>query len=123
MKTDTDNKAAIQSIQKILDDLTKLEALQVIQKVLIEYFGEVDTGITLSKPKKAVRVTRGRLSKIQMDEELKAFILSNVKNTSQKSLLTMCIDQFGVDRAPSRSALGRYLTDLTTKGEHKRSAV
>ncbi|MGY8872759.1 MAG: hypothetical protein ACKVJE_20195 [Pseudomonadales bacterium] len=121
-KRKTDKKAAIQSIQGILDDLTKLEALQVIQKILIEYFGQVDTGSTLPKLKKTVRITRGRLSKIQMDEELEAFILSNMNNASQKSLLTMCIDQFGKGRAPSRSALQRYLTDLTTTGEHRRSA-
>jgi hypothetical protein len=117
----TDKKAAFQSIQEILDDLTKTDSLQIIQQLLNEYFGEVDTGSTLPKPKKAVRVTRGRLSKIEMDEELEAFILANVSNASQKSLLVMCIDQFGAERAPSRSALGRYLTDLTTKGEHRRN--
>ncbi len=122
MNSNRAKQAALQDIQKILEGLTKVEALQVIRQLLCESIGEVDAAKTLPKPTKASRVTRGRLSKIQMDAELEAFILSHLNNASQKALLDLCLDQFGQARAPSRSALSRYLTELSTQNKEKKHA-
>lgn len=109
----SDVDAAFTEIVGILNGLSSSKALQLIQRILNQYLAV--SGVELPKPKKSKRITRGRLSKIQRDAELEAFLLANLSNTPQKDLLDLCIKHFGIERAPSRSALSRFLSDVATK--------
>ncbi|KGK15316.1 hypothetical protein [Vibrio navarrensis] len=52
--------------------------------------------------------TVGRRCKIELDKELYDFILSlDLKSTTQKDVLEICIEQFGKERSPSRTGLNR----------------
>ncbi len=55
-----------------------------------------------------LRPRSSRKSKIELDRELYEFILSlDLEFSAQKTVRSMCIAKFGLERAPSRTALSR----------------
>lgn len=60
-------------------------------------------------------ISAGRRCKIELDKELYDFILSlDLKSTTQKNALDICIERFGKARAPSRAGLNRAWRKLLT---------
>lgn len=60
---------------------------------------EVDRGFISSKGKK---------SRIDRDPELAAYVANRLGRAEVKTIRAECIERFGADRTPSRSALYRY---------------
>lgn len=60
-------------------------------------------------------VRRGPVSKIDADPELKEFIHSLPAYHGVEQIAAMCVERFGVDRAPSKSAVHRYLQKLSKR--------
>lgn len=56
-------------------------------------------------------------SPIAHDDALAAFIISAAKRMPQVEIPKACFDRFGPGRAPSLSAVNRYLTTHTTVAE------
>lgn len=50
-----------------------------------------------------------RLSRIESDSELEQFLLSMKGQHTHAAMLQQCIDKFGKERAPSKSALNRFI--------------
>ncbi|MEJ1341200.1 MAG: hypothetical protein RPU14_03880 [Candidatus Sedimenticola sp. (ex Thyasira tokunagai)] len=58
---------------------------------------------------------RRHVSMIDADAELKAFIHGLPAYTTIDEITTLCREQFGAVRAPSRSSIGRYLQNLSKR--------
>lgn len=61
----------------------------------------------------------GLPSRIWLDDELRRFVDAHADTMSYQALVEACRSRFGSERAPSRSALGRYWL-VRSKGETKR---
>lgn len=59
--------------------------------------------------------SRSSLSKIDADEEMKAFVLAQPEPLTLKSLHAALVERFGRDRAPSKSSVHRYLTRIAKR--------
>lgn len=51
----------------------------------------------------------GRPSSIEKDPELEEFILAQSGNQTLQHIVELCVEEFGEERAPSKSALHRYI--------------
>ena len=105
-----------------LSDLPVCEALQVIQVVLARLLTARTPEIADALPGRVVplnpallRRPRGCQSKITKDPEIRGFIhgLSGYHTIDQ--ITGLCARKFGRKRAPSRSAVGRYLQRLSVQ--------
>jgi hypothetical protein len=64
-----------------------------------------------------VRRGRGGECKIDGDPEIKAYLVSIDRRTTLDDLRRKLIDKYGADRAPSRSALHRWIDKQTSTDE------
>nr|WP_050908325.1 hypothetical protein [Vibrio harveyi] len=95
------------ALQKVEDVLIQLDPIQTIAVLK-----------TLNK-KYGYKATLGRerskryLNKIDLDPELKAFLLSlKLEDLRKTEVLKLCIKKFGKERSPSYSGLNRALPKL-----------
>lgn len=59
---------------------------------------------------------QGRVSEIEKDPELEAFILEQRGYHTIEKLRALCVARFGEDRAPSKSGLHRYIQKRQYRG-------
>jgi hypothetical protein len=114
-KSIPNQKALTQSVAKLLAKVPPLDALTVLNNVV---------GITLDRTSSSNPMVGDNLfifnhyletrrpTKIENDPELEAFILRLKACYPQKKIIEMCIEEFGRERAPSRTGLSRYLQIL-----------
>ena len=95
----TINSKAYKEIINILSKLNVFEASCVLKAVS----KSVSNGdLNYQKPRSF------RKSKIQLDRELYDFILSfDLHHIAQRDVIAACIEEFGIERAPSRTSLCR----------------
>lgn len=106
MKTDKE-KEAYKLIVKALSSLNQEQS----KSVLKQYY----RFLSLRELELKTLPTK-RKSKIEQDRELYEFILSmDLEFSTQKNVRLACIDKFGLERAPSRTALGRVWKKLLYK--------
>jgi hypothetical protein len=112
---------AFHAVQAAVKNLPASDVVDVLTQQLREVAGAIPQG----KPAPALAVLRdltpGRLSNIEQDPELEAFILRQSACLSIEHIRRECIKKFGAERAPSRSGLNRYINKLKyrTKGDPK----
>ncbi|CAM3695571.1 primosomal protein [Vibrio cholerae] len=97
-------KNAYEQIVAILSQLNIFEAKSVIDDVCTS----ISQGSFRMQPK-----TMRRLSNIERDRELHVFILNlDLEHMTQRSVLDHCIEKFGLERSPSKTALNRAFSKL-----------
>lgn len=102
-------KLAYQEMLKILKSLNVYQAKNVLDLVY--------KSISSGKLELAPNPTRFK-SKIELDRELHDFILSmDLEFMTQKDVRLACLNKFGKERAPSRTALNRAWPKLLHKKE------
>lgn len=101
------NTWRVKAILTLLSDMPLNEANAVLF--------DVKQGLEVEQPVTAIESTvcansyrQPRLSKIERDAEMKAFILS-IPYMPQAEILLACRERFGSARAPSRTGLSRFL--------------
>lgn len=118
MKTQTQFRAkkyaALEVMKDALESLSLTDAIDVTGALLVD--------LATSKPAPelqlkvssdaAVMQSRIRRSNIESDPEVEAFLLSLKGYMSLADMRQACIEKFGAKRAPSRSALQRYISKL-----------
>ncbi len=107
---------ALEAMKGALKQLSLAEALEVTGQLLAELstsetapvkLTSVRTSASVLQPGKAVRK-----HSIEKDPELEAFILSLRGSRTIADIRTACAKKFGDKRAPSKSALHRYIQKL-----------
>lgn len=96
----SDKKSSYKKIMGVLSRLSDCDARTVLDEVnKARVYGRVNAH-----------------SKTELDRELYEFILSmDLEFLTQKQVRLVCIDKFGLERAPSRSALSRIWKKLLLK--------
>lgn len=107
-----------------LSDLTGSEALRIIHIVLGRLLMARTPEIAAAFPGRVapsinpdlLRRPRGLQSKITNDHEIRDFIHGLRGYHTIDKIVGLCARKFGRKRAPSRSAVGRYLQRLSVQG-------
>lgn len=98
------NKATEKAKDLILKELMKLNVLEA--RYVVDFINAAIAQGSLCPVIEDSAV--GRRCKIELDKELYDFILSlDLKSTTQKDVLEICIERFGKERSPSRTGLNR----------------
>lgn len=123
------NKGHTLSIVTILSGLNKLEAVSILTAALSMIVAQLsESEIEPAKVTSPVsthlkRFRPGGISIVDKDPEIKAYIHSIDRYLTVEAMRNDLVKQFGKDRAPSKSGLGRYLqkiagaSNLTTEGK------
>ena len=108
-----------QQSRVILSDLSALnpsDALKILNKVQWVLINEsLNAEYTSGKqvyPYNPVLKRRGQIMKVDADPEMREFIMNLNTYLSIKDIVALCVEKFGKARAPSRSALHRWLQRL-----------
>jgi FAD/FMN-containing dehydrogenase len=107
--------AALETMKGALAQLSLSDALDVTSQLLADLAADNPAPVK----RKAKRVPsvlqerkRGRISTIEGDSDVEAFLLSLQGKRTLDEMRDACAEKFGVDRTPSRSALHRYVQKL-----------
>ena len=108
--------AALETMKGALRQLTLADALEVTGQLLAELSTSELTDIRQTSTRASASVLQprkaGRRHSIETDAELEAFILSLRGSRTIADIRTACVKKFGDKRAPSKSALHRYIQKL-----------
>lgn len=100
--------------------LEALQALVDVQQRILRQTVERDDG-ALARPwtlcPVAIRRPTGRVSIIESDPEIFAFITGLTEYKSIKAIVAMCIERFGPERSPSARSVHRFLQKLAALQE------
>ena len=103
---------AFHAVQAAVQNLTTSDVVDVLTQQL----REVAAAMPEAKPAPSLAVlrdrTRGRLSNIEQDSALETFILTQSASLTIEHIRRECIKEFGEKRAPSKSAIHRYIQRL-----------
>ncbi len=116
------HKKAREIVSGLLD-MPALDAMMiVIQAINIIARENIAIGYVPSPPASAFNPylrRHGQISKIDADPEIKAFIHGISDDMTIKEIAEQCQRRFGKNRAPSKSAVGRYLQKLARLDREK----
>tara|TARA_Y100000782_G_C10113253_1_gene235478 strand:- start:243 stop:626 length:384 start_codon:yes stop_codon:yes gene_type:complete len=107
--------AALETMKKALSQLSLNDAMEVTGQLLSDLSSanpkqaksDIKPSASVLQPRK-----RGGVSAIDKDPELETFILSLKGPRTIANIRTACAKKFGDKRAPSKSALHRYIQKL-----------
>lgn len=105
----TKKAQAIKAVQAAIEGLSLTETVEILTHQLIDAMRGIQDEADDPHQVSSVLAYRGRLSNIEMDPELEAFILEKRGMKTLEQLRMECVEHFGEARAPSRSALHRYV--------------
>lgn len=104
----------VQTLPKIsLTDALRVFNEAIIQVVRNSTKNPCDKPVKLPIANLKRRARAGRVSKIEVDPEIKAFIHQLRGYHSYPEIARRCAHKFGKQRAPSKSAVGRYIKKIT----------
>lgn len=105
---------ALHAVQAAVKGLSAEDVVDVLTQQLKAVTHGAVKGKSKPQPSMAVLRDRpaGRLSSIELDPELEAFILEQSMSQTVEHIHKLCIAKFGKQRAPSRSALYRYIDKM-----------
>ena len=108
--------AALEAMKGALKQLSLADALEVTGQLLAELSTSESTQVKQTSDRTSVSVLQprkaGRKHSIEKDPELEVFILSLRGSRTISDIRTACVKKFGDKRAPSKSALHRYIQKL-----------
>ena len=109
---------AYKAIEKALAELSSGDAVDVLAHQLTT-LAQHKLGVN-ANPREVPTVvchrSHGRVSSIEADSELEEFILSMRGYRSIQQMQQACSERFGKARAPSKSAIHRYIQKKTVRG-------
>lgn len=116
------NQRAEWLINKLVD-LPVHDALSVLQivmgKILDRSAASGDTDLSERMSCAVIRLRRGRHSVIDQDDEIRAYIHTFTARDTIPAIAKACKERFGVERAPSKGSIGRYLRNLKYRANRR----
>lgn len=114
--TDSIITSKASDVVTMLSGLATTQALQALNIAMGEVLEQVKDEIP-SKPLLPVhplllKRCKGNPSIIKSDDEIRSFIHGIKQSMTLDQIHEACVDEFGKDRAPSRSSVHRYLQSL-----------
>ncbi|WP_417581538.1 hypothetical protein [Nitrincola sp.] len=100
---------AIKAVQAAIEGLSIVDVVEILTHQLTDIVKGAEGVVDDPHQMPSVLAYRGRVSNIEMDPDLEAFILEQRGMKTLEQLRMQCVEQFGDERAPSRSALQRYV--------------
>lgn len=116
-------RACVPALLAIVKDLAPRDAIAALIETA-HALPNADNAEFIIFPSSASNLIRrtkgGRLSKIESDPELKSFLLAVYGYHTIMELVRMCQEKFGMERAPSKSGLQRFISKITRQIERER---
>jgi len=112
------------AILQQLSGLSLSNVLKLLRQVINQILKKVESGDAYQKPVFKMNknfLPRGQKMKIELDPELQAFIHSITDPMTIRDIRDLCIEKFGAERVPSKSAIGRYLLKVRKQIEQEQS--
>lgn len=113
---------AVKAIQDAIQGLSAVDVVEILTHQLNDVVQAAEGTPQDPRETNMVLAYRGRVSNIETDPELEAFILHKRGMRTLEQLRLECVAEFGEERAPSRSALNRYVHRKRLRHTIRRSA-
>jgi len=113
------------AILQLLSGLSLSDLLKLLRRVINQLLKKVESGDAYQKPVFKMNknfLPRGQKMKVELFPELEEFIHSRKDFMTIRDLRELCIDEFGKERVPSKSAIGRYLIKVRKQIEQEQSS-
>ncbi len=114
----------VRIILKQLSGLSLSDVLKLLSQVINQLLKKVESGNNYQKPIFKTNenfLPRGQKMKVELDPELEEFIHSINDLMTIRDIRELCIEKFGKERVPSKSAIGRYLIKVRRQIEQEQS--
>ena len=112
------------AILQQLSGLSLSDFLKLLRQIINQLLKKVETGDAYQKPVFKMNknfLPRGQKMKVELDPELEEFIHTRKYFMTIRDLRELCIEEFGEERVPSKSAIGRYLLKVRRQIEQEQS--
>jgi len=113
------------AVLQLLSGLSLSDVLKLLRRVINQLLKKVESGDAYQKPVFKMNknfLPRGQKMKVELFPELEEFIHSRKDFMTIRDLRELCIDEFGKERVPSKSAIGRYLIKVRKQIEQEQSS-
>lgn len=107
---------AFHAVQAAVRDLPAMDVVDVLTQQLRVIAGDMQHKAIPDLPVLRLR-PHERLMDIEKDPELEAFILTQSASYTIEHIRMQCVREFGEKRAPSKSALHRYIQRLIRRNK------
>jgi len=114
------------AVLQLLSGLSLSDVLKLLRRVINQLLKKVESGDAYQNPvfqmnKNLLPRHRGQKSTVESDPELQAFIDGITEYKTYDEIRALCVEKFGEERVPSRSAIGRYMLKVRKIKEQEQS--